>query len=235
MDHHRRDGLGRRDASRFTPRMVFGLAVMAVGLLLLLDNAGLVDARDYWRWWPVLLIAVGLAKVVEAPGGAPRGGLGLALVGALLLLSNLGLLRFRQVWPILLLLVGGSLVWRSFARPRYAGTPSGSSSTLSVFAMMGGVSRGTNTDDFQRGDATAIMGACEVDLRQASMKGSKAVFDTFTFWGGVEIRVPEDWAVENRGLALLGGIVDKTRRPSDAKKQLVLTGLAIMGGVEVKN
>jgi predicted membrane protein len=80
-----------------------------------------------------------------------------------------------------------------------------------------------------------MMGGCEIDLSQASMRGEAAVFDIFAMMGGIEIRVPEDWAVENQGLALLGGFEDKTRRPLDAKKRLVLRGFALMGGVEVKN
>jgi hypothetical protein len=79
------------------------------------------------------------------------------------------------------------------------------------------------------------MGGCEIDLRQAKIATSPAVFDAFAMWGGVEIKVPEDWAVENRGMGLLGGFVDSTRRPLQPKGTLVLTGLAIMGGVEAKN
>ena len=79
------------------------------------------------------------------------------------------------------------------------------------------------------------MGGCEIDLRHAKIAGSEAVFDAFAMWGGVEIKVPEDWAVENRGMGLLGGFVDSTRRPAEPKGRLVLSGLAIMGGVEAKN
>ena len=106
---------------------------------------------------------------------------------------------------------------------------------LSAFAVLGGVRRATNAQDFKRGDAFAFMGGCELDLREASMKDDEAVFDIFALMGGVEMRVPEDWVVDNRGFALLGGFVDKTRPVRDAKKRLVLTGLAVMGGVEVKN
>jgi hypothetical protein len=69
----------------------------------------------------------------------------------------------------------------------------------------------------------------------ARIAKEEAVFDAFAMWGGVEVKVPEDWAVENRGVAILGGFVDSTRRPADPKGRLVLTGLAVMGGVEVKN
>jgi len=54
-------------------------------------------------------------------------------------------------------------------------------------------------------------------------------------WGGIEIKVPEDWVVVNFGTAILGGFENKTRPLPGASKRLVVTGTAIMGGVEVKN
>ena len=161
----------------------------------------------------------------------------MVILGVLFLLINLRLFHFRQLWPVLLLLLGASMVWRAF-KGREAGRPetlTDPSSSLSAFALMGAVRRGTNTQDFQRGDAFAMMGGCEIDLSQASMRGETAVFDNFAMMGGIEIRVPEGWAVENQGVALLGGFEDKTRRPLDARKRLVLRGFAHMGGVEVKN
>ena len=48
-------------------------------------------------------------------------------------------------------------------------------------------------------------------------------------------RIPADWSVEGHVMPLMGGFEDKTRRPLDDRKRLVITGLAVMGGVEVKN
>jgi hypothetical protein len=80
------------------------------------------------------------------------------------------------------------------------------------------------------------MGGCEIDLRHASMpEGRAAVLDTFAFWGGIEIRCPDDWEVISQGSAALGGFVNNARSQPGAKRRLIVTGLAIMGGVEVKN
>ena len=222
----------------FSPRLFFGFVVMAIGLLLTLDNLGIVDSHDFWRYWPVLLIVGGLLRTVESQRERRRPeGVGMLVLGILFLLINLRIFHLRQLWPIFLLLVGASMVWKAF-KGRETWPPemrTDAASTLSAFAVMGGVRRGTNTQDFERGDAFAMMGGCEIDLSQASMRGETALFDTFAMMGGIVIRVPEDWAVENQGLALLGGFEDKTRRPLGAKKRLVLRGFALMGGVEVKN
>ncbi len=133
-----------------------------------------------------------------------------------------------------LFLVGARIAWRGARAPDGGpGSPT-DGVHLDVFAILGGSKRGVS-GDFKGGQAFAFMGGCEIDLRRASMARDEAVLDVFVFWGGAEIKVPEDWEVVNRGIAVLGGFVDNTRHPAGAQKRLVITGMAIMGGVEVKN
>ena len=69
------------------------------------------------------------------------------------------------------------------------------------------------------------MGGCEIDLRHASMpEGRAAVLDTFAFWGGIEIRVPDDWEVVSQGSAVLGAFVNNARSQPGAKRRLLVTG-----------
>jgi predicted membrane protein len=78
------------------------------------------------------------------------------------------------------------------------------------------------------------MGGCELDLRHASIQG-EAVLNVFAMWGGIEIKVPEDWVVSMQGTPILGGFSEKTMVSKDTSKRLVIRGYAIMGGVEVRN
>ena len=106
---------------------------------------------------------------------------------------------------------------------------------MTAMAFLGGVSRGNNSTAFRGADLMAVMGGCEIDLRRAAING-EAVIDVFTLWGGIEIRVPEDWTVVSKIVPLMGGVEDKTRPPQGATAhRLVLRGFAIMGGVEIKN
>lgn len=233
-----------RNLGPISPRLIFGLAIMAWGLILTLDNFGLIDAGRYWRLWPLLLIAIGVARLAESVrSGFRMSGFVLVLIGIALLLHNLDVVRLKQIWPLILFVFGGGIVWKALG-PKgrghdLAGTDlvpvPANSNRLDAFTFMGGIERGTNSQAFEGGTAMAVMGGCEIDLRHASLENGKAVFDTFAMWGGVEIRVPEDWAVESHVVPLLGGFEDKTRQPADAKQRLVITGIAIMGGVGVKN
>jgi Domain of unknown function (DUF5668) len=218
---------------RVTPRLVIGLAVMLTGFLLALDSLGFADAGQVFRWWPLALIAVGVTKLL---GNASErsGAFLLMLLGAALLALNLGWLSFPRVAAIVLFLVGARIAWKALV-PRTVPAGTRAESTLDVIAIMGGSKRGFSGNDFKGGQAFAFMGGSEIDLRRATMARDEAVLDVFVFWAGLEVKVPEDWEVVSRGLPLLGGFVDNTRHAPGAQKRLVVTGMAIMGGVELKN
>jgi predicted membrane protein len=222
---------------RSVPQLIFGLIVIVVGVLLTLDTLGIADAEYYLRYWPAGLIALGLAKAWQSRDGhgGTFGGLILVVIGSILLLESLVVLRIDvwALWPAVLVVIGASLVWRSVAARRIEA--SDTNSTLSAVAVLSGVNRGNNSRTFRGGDLTAIMGGCEVDLRHAAIDG-EAIIDVFAMWGGIEIRVPEDWTVIGRVTPLLGGFDDKTRPPQGAgAHRLIVRGMVIMGGVEVKN
>jgi hypothetical protein len=217
---------------RVTPRLVIGLAIMLAGFLLALDSLGFADAGQVLRYWPLALVAAGVTKLLG--NASQRSGAFLLIVlGAAFLALNLGWLSFPRVAAIVLFLIGARIAWKALA-PRTQVPATGGGSSVDVVAILGGSKRGVS-GDFEGGQAFAFMGGCEIDLRRVSMVKDEAVLDVFAFWGGVEIKVPEDWEVVSRGLAILAGFVDNTRHSPGAQKRLVVTGMAIMGGVEVKN
>jgi hypothetical protein len=221
-------------------RLILGITVMALGLALALDNFGLFQVRYVFRLWPLILVAIGLTRLSQSVrnGGRPEGHV-LTLVGIGLLLMNFGLLDFKQALAFLLLSAGGVIIYRATRGPNTpSGTEAGSpeaSQRIDAFALLGGVQRVSRATGFRGGSCSAMLGGCEIDLREAAMEEGTAVLDTLAIMGGVEVRVPDDWSVETRGMAVLGGFEDKTRRPLDDRRKLIITGLAVMGGVEVKN
>lgn len=222
---------------RLTPQLVLGLCIVLVGVLFTLDNMGLAYAEDYLRYWPLGLVAIGLVKLWQAGKGQGGGfgGLVFVAVGLVLLFDSLDMFHIRidQLWPMLLVLFGGSMVWRGLYGTR--ARAGDSADTVSGIAILGGVKRRNNSATFKGGDLTAIMGGCEIDLRQAAIDGEAGI-EVFAMWGGIEIRVPENWTVINRVVPLLGGVEDKTHPPQGTTAhRLVLRGFAVMGGIDVKN
>jgi hypothetical protein len=220
---------------------------------------GLIYAGSFFDYWPSIFIIIGLVRIVQAESGAGRMvGFIFALVGFVWILDNVGVFDFNfgHVWPFVLILIGLAIIWKSLSSPSPRGaccptngatnglsvppplppdSATGDSNVVSGVAVLGGFKRVISSPNFRGGSLTVFMGGCEIDLRDASISSNPAVIDIFAFWGGVELRVPDDWVVELRGMPILGGFEDKTRPPREQLKRLVVKGMVIMGGVEIKN
>ena len=230
-------------------RLLFGLAVIAVGVLLLLDNLGFVYAGDYLRWWPVIPIAVGLSRLAGV--GCIRNattGLIFTVLGVWLLLNTLHITRagFWDLWPLLLVLAGIGLVSGSWHRLRghvtietsdgHGRTDTTSQPHVHAFALLSGSQVKVTSQAFQGGDVTAILGGHTLDFTGAKMTGGRAYLDVVVWWGGIQLRVPPGWAVSSETVNILGGVDDKSAAAGTVREgELVLRGPVIMGGVEIKN
>ena len=225
-------------AVRITPHLVFGLLIILVGVLFTLDNLELIDSDRVFNYWPSGLILLGAAKLWQGRtehGSGLTGGL-LMVIGIWLQLEVLDYVdqSIFSLWPLLLVIAGGALVWQGL-RGRSGRLAPSSDASINAIAVLAGVERGNNSAAFRGGELTAFMGGCEIDLRQAAIHG-EAVIDVFAMWGGIDIKVPDDWRVIGRVTPIMGGFEDKTRPPRGASAHtLVVRGFVLMGGVEVKN
>ena len=210
-----------------------GVVLTVVGLAFLLDNLDLVDSWTILRFWPLILLVVGLRKLVGAPdrGSAVSGTL-LAAAGALLLLNSLNLIDVDpgELWPLVLVAIGIRTLINAMSDSKDL-----SESEEAAAAFLGGVEHRNRSADYRGGYASAFMGGVKLDLREADIAGERAVIHVFAMMGGLEIRVPEEWTVEVGVMPMMGGVEDKTRGPAVAGKRLVLKGTVIMGGIEIRN
>lgn len=257
-----RDRMERRRCRSPLSGLIFGGFIVLIGVLILLDNLGFVVVRDVWQYWPVILIAAGLSKLIGArtPAAGVWGGV-LTLVGILFLLDNLNIaiyifdhrvrLSFNLLWPLLLVGFGLSVVVRNLDRTHRINTGSAGPAALgstdfttsepqfSIANVFSGSRRNIESPDFRGGEIVSVFGGVRLDLRRAKMAVDEAVIDINAVFGGVEIRVPEYWNVESRGAGIFGGFDDKTIHPrmdpNVKTPQLIVTGAAVFGGVSITN
>lgn len=225
------------------PKLILGLSLILIGIAYTLDHLGYVDASQLLRFWPALLIAAGLGKLIDPASGSSRfSGLLLTGIGALFLADNLDLLHFdfETLFPLILVLIGLRVVYTGLWPKTPTANPE-STGFLNGTVLLGGGRRTNNSADFRGGDLMAVMGGFNVDLRSARITNGPAVIDVFAFWGGIDIQVPPDWQITVNGIPLLGAFEDKTQTANrnDAtggpRQELIVKGFAIMGGIEIKN
>jgi predicted membrane protein len=239
------DPFNRDPMRRQRSRVVFGIFIIAVGVFALLDNLHLFDSHLVQPFWPLVFVALGALKLSQPGQGRQMlwGGV-LVTVGAAMTLQNLGVIHFqwRDLWPIALIWAGLSVITKGIVFRRGDGDCGPGQrielmehgARIDASATMSGIVLKNDSQEFAGGEINAVMGAVEVDLRQAAI-ATEAVLHLSVIMGGVEIRVPREWSVVVNGSPVLGGIEDKTVPPMTPGKRLVIEGSIIMGGVEITN
>jgi predicted membrane protein len=247
-------------ARSFSWTFLIGALILGAGVVLLLDQQGIVNAdRVFNYFWPAVLIAAGVVTVIDARGRGARALWGYAgwIFGVLLVLSNLGIghFRFETIWPLLIIGFGVLMIWQALSGPSVATDGSrkpqwmdyvnpwsrtgNDDSDLNHVAIFGGFNKRSSTQTFRGGKLIALCGGWQVDLRKAEMESDTTVIEAVAIMGGGEIKVPEHWQVSMDGVGIFGGYSDESSQqppaPGAPVKKLIVKGVAILGGVVVKN
>jgi hypothetical protein len=245
----------------FSWTFILGALILGAGVVLLLDQQGIMSAdRVLNYFWPGVLIAGGIVTLIgcRARGGRGLWGFIMLAWGILLVLSDLGIghFRFESVWPIVVIGIGIAMIYQALGgrgdgadgskRPQWMDyvnpwSRSGSEDTdLNHVAIFGGFNKRVTAQNFRGGKLIALCGGYQVDLRKADiLPGETAVIEAIALMGGGEIKVPENWQVSMDGVGIFGGYSDESSQlPQDngaLPKRLIVKGVAILGGVVVKN
>jgi hypothetical protein len=201
----------------------FGLALIALGVVLALDAADVVDAAELLAgWWPAAIVVAGLWW---AATGSAVVGLLVVLVGALLLTTTQDVFDVpvgALVLPAVLVLLGGAMLQAATRlRAAQAEIPAHASTA-------GGAAVGQA--------ATAVFGDARLTVTAAGQEQDRLLVAATSVFGDVRIEVPAGWRVEDRMTRLLGDIKLPAAPTTDSAAPVVeLHGLALFGDVDVRS
>jgi predicted membrane protein len=232
------DMAGHRN--KYSQRNWVGFLLIIIGILFILETFDFLDfGYAFARWWPLILIVIGFLKLKgrEKPWGAIMLGIGIVF-----LLANLDIIGWGDIWrlwPLVLILVGLSMVMRSrrqsrFWRLRAEGETS--ADFVRASAIFGGNEQRVVSTDFKGGDIMALFGGVELDLRQAKASSEGCTLNLTSLFGGIEILVPPNWDLVVTGTPIFGGI-ESRESVIDTKKKLdrvVFRCTVAFGGIEIK-
>ncbi|MEN8222042.1 MAG: DUF5668 domain-containing protein [Acidobacteriota bacterium] len=215
-----------------------GAVFIAVGLIWVMRNLGHIDF-GIREWWPLILIGAGILNIVSHRDIFAFPGWLLVAVGMIFLLRTNNLVEWdyiKKFWPVAIIFVGLSVILGPGKRIKKKDGAEDKENYISGFALFSGLERNIRSKSLRGGSITALFGGAEIDLRDASLSPEGAVLDLTALFGGIDIKVPENWNVEINSTALFGGIGNKARNESTAEENpLVINATAIFGGVEIKN
>lgn len=180
----------------------------------------------------------------------------LILLGGLLLLDSLDVADFGDVlstyWPVVLIVFGLSIIWRSFdTGGRKAGkveTVSAGSERIESTNVFGDVKLEVASSSFKGGSVSTVVGDVEVDLSKASLANGEQVLKISSVLGDVNVRLPRKVAHSVLGATLIGelkvgdqrksGIAQQSYHVSDgydrSKKRLRIDCNQLIGNLSVR-
>lgn len=238
------------------PRRFFltGLALVATGVLYLMDRSGYFITPVHFISWQVLLIIVGI-YIGEKHRFRNLSWLFCIGIGAYFLFDdfypdfNLHL----YFGPVALILLGLYFLARprsmrtKYKRPYFnhnnsyekgfASDYAKSDDYIEVVSIFGGVNKNVISKQFKGGEATSIFGGTELNLSQADFQGN-VVLELTQIFGGCTLIIPPHWDLKTEMVSIFGGVEDN--RPThnvavDSSKILIIKGTSIFGGIEIKS
>lgn len=109
---------------RISHRIIFGIIIILIGGILLLNSLEIVDADiSFATFWPVILIVFGVVKIINFDESTIVGGI-LLLLGIFFQLRNFHIpflenLHLASIfWPIIIILFGLSLIFENRDRSK---------------------------------------------------------------------------------------------------------------------
>jgi len=225
-------------------RIGFGIALILVGAIFLLENLGLVpfEIRHYLFRWQGILIIIGTIILINDP--RKNTGWVLIIIGGFFMLPDIihvPWFEVRTFWPVLLIVLGFVYIVRQRGHTAPPGAkPDGSMDFIDDTNIFGGGDVVITSNNFKGGKITSIFGGGDYDFTSAKLSAEPTVIDFFAMFGGGNFTVPADWNVKTDVTAIFGGFSDKRKTridpgTADPSKELYLKGFVLFGGGELKS
>lgn len=219
----------REARTPITPQLVFGVFLTLLGVVLTLDQLEMVEFRHVQPFWPLLLVAIGTAMLMQRQDSSGRTwGLFWTGLGGWLLLHSLGVITVgigELIGPLILIVIGATVLRHTLRPPRPAppAPPSSFAPPASPFSGAG----------LNRGPASPVPPPIPTFIGDATSTGTGRV-SLFTFLGESKRRSNDNPFRGGDMTAVLGGCVLDLRQASIAPgEEAVIDILAVMAGHEI--
>ena len=222
---------------KFSPRLWVGLILIVLGGLFLLNNYDILDFSipHYIFKWQSILILIGLFIFLTGKNKTTG-----------ILLITIGLIGFiPEIWPLLLIGFGIYIILRKSGHSTGLGFKSNedkekiSQDILDDVSIFGGGTKIIQSNKFRGGKVTAIFGGSEIDLLDCKLADGNNIIDVFAMFGGSSFIVPKDWKIVLDIVPIFGGFSDQRRKDPnlvfDENRVLIIKGIVLFGGGEIKN
>lgn len=199
-----------------TTRVLFGILIIAIGALLILNAVGVLDFDIFFKgWWTIFIILPSIFGFISRPNW---GSVCIIALGVFILLQAQGLIDWAMFWKLcvaaLAVIIGLCIILS--VRIEYGHRTESSVETInregknikSFKITFGEQKLSMEGQDFEGADINATFGAMNLNLRDAVISDDVLIRVNASF-AGVRIWLPYDVNVEVRSSATFGGVDNK--------------------------
>lgn len=219
-------------------RLFVGLVLILLGGLFLLDNFDMISfyipqfiLNHLGAWF-----FIGIGIIIFFVSGNKVISVILILWGSFLI--------YPELWPLILIVLGAYIIFRrnkpghfkkgfDMKKERIS-----SEDFIEDVSVFGGGNKTLTSQNFKGGEITSIFGGSEIDLRSCVLAEGENEIEITAIFGGSSIMIPRNWNVRIDVMPIFGGFSDKRIRYQDEvdnTRTLVIKGVVIFGGGEIKN
>jgi len=217
-----------------TGNWLWGLCIMAFGVLWLLNQVNVLEFSVFFRgWWTLFIIIPCLISMVQI--GINTGSLIGLGVGVILLLAQNEIVEVSIIFPLIVIVVGLSIL---FKRPFHTSknwappaVPTGADKDHA--AVFSGQTISPEGERYTGGSFSAVFGGIKLDLRRAVIDQDIRI-ETTSVFGGVELFIPDYCRVVTKGTHVFGGTTNRRKGPQPTTGPIIyLESTCIFGGVTI--
>ncbi|PIQ08707.1 MAG: hypothetical protein COW71_10280 [Ignavibacteriales bacterium CG18_big_fil_WC_8_21_14_2_50_31_20] len=222
--------------AKLKPNTIVGIFIIIIGSLFLLKNFGVLPQEFFWKifGWQAIIILIGIIFYFNS-----NKSIGVTLI-------VLGILSWiPDIWPVLIIALGVFVIIKN--KTNYFSNAKAENSSdiydpnqmINDVSIFGGAKKSYQIDKFKGGNITAIFGGSEIDLSDCTLADGSNKLNIFFLFGGSNIKVPSSWKVLIEVTPILGAFTDRRiiqqSQVFDNSKTLIISGVTIFGGGELKN
>lgn len=226
-------------------KIILGVILVAVGLVVGLNAAGITNIDIFFDgWWTLFIIVpcfIGLFKESGKLGNL----IGIA-IGLFLLACCQDLIDYELFWklliPAIIVLVGLNLIFGGLFGKKVSKKANkifhelrneGKNAKIGC-ATFSAVDMSFDGEVFEGAELTAAFGSVKCDLRGAIIEKDAAISVSATF-GGIDILLPQGVNVKVSSNSIFGAISNKCgKSKAPDAPTLYVSGCCMFGGVEIK-
>lgn len=229
-----------------TKGILWGVFVIALGIIWGLNEAGVINAYLFDGWWTLFIIVPSFISLITDKN---KTGSLIGLCIGLVFLSGYywNIRQYKAfILPLAVVAVGVAMIVNSVSSKKNS-NPEFTSNTFQIegegaptapsnqeyYATFSGQTY-QFTNGFAGGKFVASFGALTLDIRNADIVDNCVINASATF-GGIDILVPKDVRVIAKSNSVFGGMSDKSNKslPADAKT-IYVNSTNLFGGTDIK-